>query len=154
MNPHLYEYFEVCKPSAFNSTTFSNNNRLSINVIGYVGTVPSSFDLIADPLIYLGASLKSISSVNGKTPTKLMLQNTFTNCTGHIRYFENKKICIDTPATFGFSGGPCILTSNQNEWEFIGILIGTTKVWNYCISLTDTKTYYSYDKLLTVEYEL
>jgi hypothetical protein len=131
-----------------------NNNRLSINVIGYVGTVPSSFDLISDPLIYLGTPLKSISSVNGKTPTNLMLQNTFTNCTGQIRYFDNKKIYIDTPATFVFSGGPCILASNQNEWEFTGLLIGTTKLWNYCISLTATKTYSSYYKLFTNKYEL
>jgi hypothetical protein len=40
----------------------------------------------------LRASLKNIAVVNGKTQTQLMLPNTFINCTGKIRYFNNKKI--------------------------------------------------------------
>jgi len=155
VNSHFYQHFEICMPTSFNSTTFvSNKNLVSINVIGYVGTAPSFFDLIPDPLIYLRASLKSITVVNGKTPTQLMLPNTFINCTGKVRYFDKIKLYIDTPATFGFSGGPCFLQSNPNEWEFIGILLGATKLWNYCILLTPTATYNSYYASFTNKQEL
>ena len=54
----LYKYFQVCKPS---TTSISTNNRLSINVIGYVGRPSPSFDLILDSFIYLGVPLKTIS---------------------------------------------------------------------------------------------
>ncbi len=30
-----------------------------------------------------------------------MLKNTFTNSTGQIRYYDKKKIYMDTPAIFG-----------------------------------------------------
>ncbi|CAF4080537.1 unnamed protein product [Rotaria sp. Silwood1] len=83
-----------------------------------------------------------------------MLPNTFVNCTGKLRYFVETKLYIDTPITFGFSGGPCFLQSNLNEWKFIGILLGTTKLWNYCVSLTTIATYYSYYNLLTNKQEL
>ena len=98
MNAHLYQYFEVCIPTPFNSTAFfSDDKQISINVIGYVGTAPSSFDLIVDPFIYLRSSLKSISVVNGEKPTEIMLANTFANCTGKLRFFDKKKLFIDTP---------------------------------------------------------
>ncbi|CAF3596414.1 unnamed protein product [Rotaria sp. Silwood1] len=155
VNSHLHQHFEVCIPIPFNSTAFvSNNNRISINVIGYVGTAPSSFDLIPDPWIHRQASLKTITNVNGKTPAQLMLPYTFVNCSGKLRYFDEKKLYIDTPATFCFSGGLCFLQSNLNEWEFIGILLGTTKLWNYCVSLTTTATYNSYYNLFTNKQEL
>ncbi|CAF4033723.1 unnamed protein product, partial [Rotaria sordida] len=34
----------------------------------------------------------------------------------------------DTPSTYGFSGGPCFLSSNRNQWKFIGILTGASKL--------------------------
>jgi hypothetical protein len=46
------------------------------------------------------------------------------------------------------------LQSNPNEWEFFGILLGTTKLWNFCISLTATSTYNSYENLLRTKQEL
>ncbi|CAF4504064.1 unnamed protein product, partial [Rotaria sp. Silwood2] len=134
-------------PTSFNSTEFIlNNNCISINVIGYVGIAPSSFDLIPYPLIYLRASLKSIAVVNDKTPTQLRLLNTFINCTGKSRYFDKTKLNIDIPPTFNFSGGLCFLQSNSNQWQFIAILLEATKLWNYCIPLTTTATYSSYYK--------
>jgi hypothetical protein len=81
-----------------------------------------------------------------------MLPNTFTICTGELHYFDKQKLYIATPATFGFSGGPCFLQSNSNEWEFIGILLGITKLWNYCILLTTTSTYNSHYKLFQTKY--
>jgi hypothetical protein len=155
VNAHLYQYFEVCIPTRFNSTAFvSNDNQISINVIGYVDTALASFDLILDPLIHLRSSLKSISVVNEKTPAQIMLPNTFANCTGKLRYFDKQKLFIDTPATFGFSGGLCYLQSNRNEWEFIGILLGTTKLWNYCMLLANTSTYHSHEHLFRNKEEL
>ncbi len=87
-------------------------------------------------------------------PTQIMLPNTFANCTGKLQYFDKQNIFIDTPATFSFSGGLCFLQSNPNEWEFIGILLGTTKLWNCCVSLTATSTYNSYENLLRTKQEL
>ncbi|UJR07106.1 hypothetical protein I4U23_011394 [Adineta vaga] len=155
VNAHLYQHVQVCVPAPLNSTAFfSNDNQISINVIGYVGVAPSSFDLILDPLIHLRSSLKSISVVNGKTPAQIMLLDTFRNCSGKLRYFDKQKFFIDTPATYGFSGGICFVPSSSNEWEFIGILLGTTKLWNYCISLTTTSTYKSCQNLFRNKQEL
>lgn len=155
MNLYLQQHFEVCKPMPLNSTAFiSNINHMSINVIGYVGRAPSSFDLIPDRWITLQTSLKTIAEVNGKTPAQLMLPNTFVNCTGKLKYFEKNKLYIDTPATFGFSGGPCFLQSNFDEWEFVGILLGTTKLWNFCVSLTTTSTYNTFYSLFGKKQEL
>ncbi|CAF3758462.1 unnamed protein product [Rotaria sp. Silwood1] len=145
MNSYLQQHFEVCIPTPFNSTAFSSNtNRISINVIRYVDNVSSSFDLISDPWIHFQPSLKTITDVNGKIPAQLMLPNTFVNCTGKLRYFDETKLYIDTPITFGFSGGPCFLQSNLNEWKLIGILPATTTI----------ATYYSYYNLFTNKQEL
>ncbi|CAF1520727.1 unnamed protein product, partial [Adineta steineri] len=81
----------------------------------YIDTAPSSLDLISDPLIHLRSLLKSISTVNGKTSTQIMLPDTFSNCTEKLRYFDKCKLFIDTPVTFGFSGGICFLQFNSNE---------------------------------------
>ncbi|CAF1561376.1 unnamed protein product, partial [Didymodactylos carnosus] len=120
VNSHLYEYFEVCIPKPLNLTpSIQYDNDISINVIEYVGTAPAAFDLIPDPLIFFRESLKRLDTVDGKAPTQLMLPNTFLNCTGKLRFFDNKILYIDTPATLGFGGGLCFLQSNPNEWEFI-----------------------------------
>ena len=136
VNKNLNAYFEICLPKPFNSTSINDDS--SINVIGYVGTAPSSFDLIPDPLVFFRQSLKNLAIVNGKTPAQMMIPKTFVNCSGKLRYFDRKKIYIDTPATFGFSGGPCFLESSPNEWEFFGMLLGSTKLWNYCTLLSTT----------------
>lgn len=139
-------------PRPFNSTSINNN--ISINVVGYVGTASPSFDLIPDPLVFFRQSLKNLATVNGKTPTQMMIPKTFVNCSGKLRYFDQKRIYIDTPATFGFSGGPCFLQSGPNEWEFLGILLGSTKLWNYCRLLSTTGTYNSYSKFFSNKQEL
>ncbi len=82
-----------------------------------------------------------------------MLPNGFINCTGKLRYFDDKKLYIATLATFGFGGGS-YFESNSDVWQFIGILLGTTKLWNYCTLLTTTSTYISYYGLFTNKQEL
>ncbi|CAF3480649.1 unnamed protein product, partial [Rotaria sp. Silwood2] len=47
------------------------------------------------------------------------------------------------------SGGPCFLSSNINQWEFIGILTGTSKLWNTCTSLQHSTIFnYYYHEIL------
>jgi hypothetical protein len=69
------------------------------------------------------------------------------NCTGTLRLMDHNKLYIDTPSTYGFSGGPCYLTSNVNQWEFTGILTGASRLWNVCTSLQHSNIfqYYYYE---------
>ncbi|CAF4944072.1 unnamed protein product, partial [Rotaria socialis] len=59
----------------------------------------------------------------------------FMDGTGQLRLIDNRKFFIHTPSTYGFSNGPSFLSTNINQWEFIGILAEASKLWNTCTSL-------------------
>ncbi|CAF0901851.1 unnamed protein product, partial [Didymodactylos carnosus] len=145
---------EICTPTLNNrqsiSTTLSTAS--SINVIGFVVRPPSSFDLIVDPYFFSHSPLISMDSVDGKKPENLLLTKQFMNCTGRLRLINPNRLFIDTPSTYGFSGAPCFTPTNAGERDFIGILTGTTKLWNKCTLLQkSTGFHYYYDKLVRNE---
>ncbi|CAM4843340.1 unnamed protein product [Rotaria magnacalcarata] len=144
---NMFNYIEVCQVALNNSQPISSGS--SINVIGFVGRPPVSFDLIIDPFFSTSTPLISIPAIHGKTPEHFLLNNKFMNCTGQLRLIDNRKLFIDTPSTYGFSGGPCFLSSNRNQWEFIGILTGASKLWNTCTSLQHSTIFnYYYNEIL------
>jgi hypothetical protein len=120
----------------------------SINVIGYVRHAPSSFDLIIDPFFPSFAPLISVDTIDGKTPANLLHEGKFMNCTGKLRLFDGNKIFIDSPSTYGFSGGPCFFTGNSDGWSFNGILNGATRLWNACTSLKGSNVFLDYYRTL------
>jgi hypothetical protein len=142
---NILSFVEVCKPKLNNIPSISD--RSSINVIGFVDQPPLSFDLIVEPFFSSLLPLISIDSINGTTPEKLLLAKRFMNCTGTLRLMDHNKLYIDTPSTYGFSGGPCFLTSNVNQSEFIGIFTGASRLWNVCTSLQHSNIfqYYYYE---------
>jgi hypothetical protein len=144
---NILSFVEVCKPKLNNIPSISDTS--SINVIGFVGQPPVSFDLIVEPFFSSLLPLTSINSINGKTPDKLLLAKRFMNCTGTLRLMDRNKLYIDTPSTYGFSGGPCFLTSNVNQWEFIGILTGASRLWNVCTSLQHSNIFQYYYNEIT-----
>ena len=122
----------------------------SINVIGFVSQAPMSFDLIIDPHYSSYSPLMSINSIDGKTPDKLLHDQTFMNCTGDLRLIDHRRLYIDTPSTYGFTGGPCFLTLNKDPYEFNGVLTGTTRLWNTCILLTKSSVFqWYYNRLIS-----
>ncbi|CAF3647044.1 unnamed protein product [Rotaria socialis] len=130
-----------------NSQSISSGS--SINVIGFVGRPPVSFDLIIDPFFSTSSPLIIIPAIHGETPEHFLLNNKFMNCTAQLRLIDNRKLFIDTPSTYGFSGGPCFLSSNRNQWGFIGILTGASKLWNTCTSLQHSTIFnYYYNEIL------
>ncbi|CAF3837219.1 unnamed protein product [Rotaria sp. Silwood1] len=143
----MFNYIEVCQVALNNSQSISSGS--SISVIGFVGRPPVSFDLIIDPFFSSSSPLISIPAIHGKTPENFLLNNKFMNCTGQLRLIDSRKLFIDTPSTYGFSGGPCFLSSNRNQWEFIGILTGASKLWNTCTSLQHSTIFnYYYNEIL------
>ena len=116
----------------------------SINVIGYVGRPPPAFDLIIDPFFSSLTPLMRIDSINEKTLSNMLHVGKFMNCAGNVRLIDGRKIYIDTPSTYGFSGGPCFIASGPDAWEFHGIMSGASRLWNVCISLKDSKTFMDY----------
>jgi hypothetical protein len=137
----MFTYLEECKPILDRSEPRSHS---SVNVIGYVGRAPISFDLIIDPFFSSLTPLIRIDTVNGKTPSNVLHEHKFMNCTGKLRLIDGRKIYIDTPSTYGFSGGPCFFTSNTDEWAFDGLLTGASRLWNVCTSLKDSKAFLAY----------
>ncbi|CAF1081441.1 unnamed protein product [Rotaria sordida] len=149
---NLFSYIEVCQAALNNSQSISSGS--SISVIGFVSRPPVSFDLIVDPFFSSLSPLISIPAIHGKTPEHFFLHNKFMNCTGQLRLIDNRKLFIDTPSTYGFSGAPCVSSLNRNQWEFIGILTGASKLWNTCTSLPQSTIFnYYYNKIVlnTVE---
>ena len=63
------------------------------------------------------------------------MKHHFMNCTGTLRLTDQRMLHIDTPSTYGFSGGPCFIPKHTGEWEFIGMLIGASRLWNKCTLL-------------------
>ncbi len=125
LQSNTVRYIEVCKPMLDNTRPSSSD---SINVIGYVGHALASFDLIIDPFFWSLAPLTSIDTFNGRTPDNLLQKGKFMNCTGNLRSYDDRKIFIDTPSTYGFSGGPCFFTTNSDGWSFDGVLNGATRL--------------------------
>jgi hypothetical protein len=73
------------------------------------------------------------------------------NCTGKLRLIDDRKMYIDTSSIYGFSGGPCFSMTNANEWSFIGMFTGSSKLWNICNLLSQSAVFWSYyDVLLTI----
>ncbi|CAF4920806.1 unnamed protein product, partial [Rotaria sp. Silwood1] len=144
---NMFNYIEICQAALNNSQSISSGS--SISVIGFVGRPPVSFDLIIDPFFPSSSPLISIPAIHGKTPEHFLLNNKFMNCTGQLRLIDNRKLFIDTPSTYGFNGGPCFLSSDRNQWEFIGILTGALKLWNTCTSLQHATIFnYYYNEIL------
>ncbi|CAF3906164.1 unnamed protein product [Rotaria sordida] len=149
---NLFSYIEVCQAALNNSQSISFSS--SISVIGFVSRPPVSFDLIIDPFFSSLSPLISIPAIHGKTPEHFFLHNKFMNCTGQLRLIDDRKLFIDTPSTYGFSGAPCVSSLNRNQWEFIDILTGASKLWNTCTSLPQSTIFnYYYNKIVlnTVE---
>jgi hypothetical protein len=117
---------------------------LSVNVIGFVGRPPVSFDLLVNPYFSSYLPLIPIDSVNGKKPENLLLEYRFMNCTGTLRLKDQRTLYIDTPSTYGFSGGPCFIPTYTGEWDFIGMLTGASRLWNKCILLQQSTVFNSY----------
>jgi hypothetical protein len=138
---NTFRYIEECKPILHN---FQSISHTSINVIGYVDRSPLSFDLIIDPFFSSLTPLWSIDSVDGETPSDTLHPGKFMNCTGNVRLIDGRKIYIDTPSTYGFSGGPCFITSTSDGWSFHGILSSASRLWNVCISLKESKAFVAY----------
>ncbi|CAF3913041.1 unnamed protein product, partial [Rotaria sp. Silwood1] len=144
---NMFNYIEICQAALNNSQSISSGS--SISVIGFVGRPPVSFDLIIDPFFPSSSPLISIPAIHGKTPEHFLLNNKFMNCTGQLRLIDNRKLFIDTPSTYGFKCGPCFLSSDRNQWEFIGILTGALKLWNTCTSLQHSTIFnYYYNEIL------
>jgi len=137
---------EVCTPVRQNSPL---KLRIPINTIGCVGQPPLAFDLIVDPFFSSLKPLMNIDSINGKTPSNLLHLQKFMNCTGTLRLIDGRKMYIDTPSTYGFSGGPCFSITDTNEWSFIGILQGASRLWNVCTLLPQSTILWSYYDELT-----
>ena len=137
----------MCKVPLKTNQSISSSS--TIGIIGFVGRPPDSFDLIINPFFSSFSPLISIPAIHGKRPEYFLLNNKFMNCTGKLRLINNKKLFIDTPSTYGFSGGPCFLPSRKNPWEFIGILTGASKLWNTCTSLQHSTIFsYYYNELI------
>ncbi|CAF1931760.1 unnamed protein product [Rotaria magnacalcarata] len=138
----MFQYFEICQPKLNNNLTIPYSS--SINVIGYVGRPPTAFDLIVDPFFTSLSSLMTVNTINGKTPENLLINKKFMNCTGELRLTDDRKLFIDTPSTYGFSGGPCFISTSKNQWEFVGILTGASKLWNTCTALQHSNIFKHY----------
>lgn len=142
---HLFTYLEVCQPKLDNSLPISAPS--SINVIGFVHRSPGSFNLIVSPSFSSFFPIISIDSVDEKTPEDFLLEEQFMNCTGTLHLTDQRMLYIDTPSTFGFGGGPCFIPYDSDEWQFIGILTGASRLWNRCTLLhqsTAFKSFYSH----------
>mgnify|MGYP002423777082 CR=1 FL=1 len=139
--PNLFEYLEQCRPVLNDSQLTSHSN---INVIGYVERPPETFDMLINPSFTTQTPLMKLNSVHGKVPANILQIGTFMNCTGKVRLIRSNQIYIDTPSTYGFSGGPCFITSATNGWNFHGIMTGASRLWNVCISLTNSKAFHKY----------
>ncbi|CAF4580657.1 unnamed protein product, partial [Rotaria socialis] len=143
----IFQYFEICQPKLNKNPKIPYSS--SINVIGYVGRPPTAFDLIVDPFFTSLSSLMAVNTINGKTPGNLLVNKKFMNCTGELRLTDDRKLFIDTPSTYGFSGGPCFLSTSKNEWEFSGILTGASKLWNACTALQHSNIFKHYYNEIT-----
>lgn len=141
INEDIYQFLEVCSPIRDDIIVALDT---SVNVIGYVGRSPTSFDVIMDPFFSSLSPLMTVDSIEGKTPSNFLQEHTFMNCTGTLRLIDKQKMYIDTPSTYGFSGGPCFSLTNTNPWSFNGILIGTSRLWNVCTRLTESTTFWIY----------
>jgi len=71
------------------------------------------------------------------------------NCTGKLRSVDQRRMYIDTPSTYGFSGSPCFLTPNVNQWEFIGFFTGESRLWNMCTLLQHSTIFQYYYSEIT-----
>ncbi|CAF1653323.1 unnamed protein product [Adineta ricciae] len=119
---NLFAYFEVCRPKLDHTLPISA--LTPVNVIGFVARSPETFDFIIDPHFSSYLPLITMKSANGKRPEHLLPMYRFMNCTGTLRLSDQHILYIDTPATYGFSGGVCFLPKDNDEWEFTGLLIG------------------------------
>ncbi|CAF1352172.1 unnamed protein product [Adineta steineri] len=100
----------------------------AINVIGFVGRSPEALDLVIDPHFSSYLPLVTIESFNGKKPEQLLTMYQFMNCTGTLRLMDHRILYIDTPATYGFSGVLCFIPKYNDEWQFIGLLTGASRL--------------------------
>ena len=82
--------------------------------------------------------------INGKIPSNILIAGKFMNCSGKIRMKDGRNIHIDTPSTYGFSGGPCFVRTGFDPWQFYGIMSGASRLWNRCISLKESRTFLDY----------
>jgi len=120
------------------------STSLPINVIGFVGRSPEAFDLVINPYFSSYLPLVTMESINGKKPENFLSLHGFMNCTGNLRLADRCMLYIDTPATYGFSGGLCFLSKYTDEWEFLGLLTGASRLWNKCILLQESTVFKSY----------
>jgi hypothetical protein len=145
LQSNIFQYIEECKPILDNNRPPSSD---SINVIGYVGHALASFDLVIDPFFSSLLPLISMDTFDGKTPANLLTEGKFMNCTGKLRAIDGPKMFIDTPSTYGFSGGACFFTAHHDGWSFDGILNGATRLWNVCTSLKHSHVFLAYYRTL------
>ena len=139
---------EICKPKL--TTIGSIPTGSPINIIGFAGQAPVSFDLIKEPHYFSYSPLMRINSIDSKTPDNLLNGQIFMNCTGDLRLIDHRRLYMDTPSTYGFSGGPCFFTLNKDPYEFNGVLTGTTRLWNTCILLTKSSIFqWYYNRLIS-----
>lgn len=138
----MFQYFEKCQPKLNNNPIIPYSS--SINVIGFVGRPPTAFNLIVDPSLTSLLPFMTVDTVNGKTPEDLFFNKKFMNCTGTLRVTDDRKLFIDTPTTYGFSGAPCFTSINKNQLEFIGIVIDGSNLWNTCIILQHSRAFKHY----------
>ena len=115
-----------------------------MNVVGYVGRAPAAFDVIIDPFFLSPTPLMAMEFINGKTPSNILIAGKFMNCSGKIRMKDGRKIQIDTPSTYGFSGGLCFVRTGIDPWQFYGIMSEASRLWNICISLKESRTFLDY----------